>query len=93
MSTLTTTEQAFQEALKEKRQPACPHCGQPLRVELIHTRVVRWYWNHSLRRYEREELNEPVGKPACMGCGVEDADFISLSSAVPDLCKRLGLDY
>lgn len=93
MSILCTAEQAFQEALKEKRQPACPHCGQPLVVEVIHQRVVRWFWNTVSQRYEHEEADGHVEQPTCINCGVADPDFISLSSTVPDLCERLGLYY
>jgi hypothetical protein len=93
MSTLYTTEQAFQEALTQERQPDCPHCGKPLVVELLHTRLIRWFWNHDRQRYEQEDAAGEVAEPVCVHCRVADPDFISLSSTVPDLCERLGLVY
>jgi hypothetical protein len=93
MNTRRTAEQAFQKALTQKRQPDCPHCGKPLVVELIHTRVACWFWNNARQRYEADEADGGVEMPTCTNCGVADPDFIRLSSAVPDLCERLGLEY
>lgn len=93
MRTSRTVAQELAEALAHNRQPNCPYCQQPLVVEQTQTEFTRWAWDELKQRYVKDDADGRADAPFCAACGQSDPDFLSASSAVYDLCERLGLEY
>ncbi len=52
-----TIQKAYQQALKEQKQPICPYCDQPLEVIQYQSTIVRWSWNEQAHCAKIGETN------------------------------------
>ncbi len=68
-------------AKKEKRQPRCVHCGQPL-DEIRQTQYVdvRWRWDAEAGGYRKDDSDGDADPPFCFYCGVRDWDLVDFET-------------
>ena len=71
-----TQQEEFDKAFKEKRQPYCIYCKNPL-DSIRETQEVDlfWGWDAKKKIYVKGEGNGCSNKPYCANCEVKDWEF------------------
>lgn len=95
MDDLEKLKAEFRQAIKEKRQPNCPVCGEPLAVGQTLYEFVSWKWDDEVKRY----ISHPTGHASsveCQSCDPKSSSALADKEdddALYHQCRILGLDY
>lgn len=68
-------DREYAAAIKEGRQPNCPHCGKPLEIRLTEQGGICWVWDDELKCFEVQHEGS-AHLPYCAKCLYEDASFV-----------------
>ena len=62
---------------KEKRQPRCTYCGEPLdTISQIQTVYIKWTWDAQAKEYVKDDSGGDAEKAECRKCEARDWDFV-----------------
>ena len=64
-------------AKKEKRQPRCTCCGEPLDT-IVQTQYtsIYWTWDAKTMKYVKDDSGGDAEKAECRNCEARDWDFV-----------------
>lgn len=85
--------QEYKKAIKEKRQPICPFCGEPLEVTQTQFTYIYWTWSDKKGRFVKDDSRGDAEKPFCVNCGMKCWDFVASGGKTQKECEKLGLDF
>ena len=62
---------------KEKRQPRCVHCGEPLdSITQTQADYIWWVWDSKAMKYVKDDSGGSSDTPYCGQCHESDDDFV-----------------
>lgn len=71
-----TVAEEYALAKKEKRQPRCVYCGEPLELIQPQQLDIKWTWIEQEGCFRKHKGEGDADHPMCLACGAEDWDFV-----------------
>ena len=71
---MSEIQKEYNKAKEEKRQPNCPHCGNPLTICTTRIDDICWEWSEHEKQYVMDGFGD-VPTPYCAWCRTVDWDF------------------